>query len=64
VINGNMIAGFALIAWPADYGRSGIMTFECSHHGQVLEKDLGPDTGNIAAAITQYDADKSWQPAE
>ena len=64
VINGNMIAGFALIAWPADYGRSGIMTFECSHHGQVLEKDLGPDTGKIADAITQYDPDMTWQPAE
>jgi hypothetical protein len=64
VINGNMIAGFALIAWPADYGRSGIMTFECSHHGQVWEKDLGPDTGNIAAAITQYDPDGTWQLAE
>jgi hypothetical protein len=64
VINGNMIAGFALIAWPADYGRSGIMTFECSHHGQVWERDLGPDTGKIAAAITQYDPDSTWQPAE
>lgn len=64
VINGNMIAGFALIAWPADYGRSGIMTFACSHHGQVLEKDLGPDTGRIATGITQYDPDKTWQPAE
>ena len=64
VINGNMIAGFALIAWPSDYGRSGIMTFECSHHGQVLEKDLGPDTGKIAAAITQYDPDNTWQPAD
>jgi hypothetical protein len=64
VINGNMIAGFALIAWPADYGRSGIMTFECSHHGQVWEKDLGPDTGKIADAITRYDPDRTWQAAE
>ncbi|MBK8210378.1 MAG: DUF2950 domain-containing protein [Rhodospirillales bacterium] len=64
VINGNMIGGFALVAWPADYGRSGIMTFACSHHGQVLEKDLGPDTGKLAATITQYDPDKTWQPAE
>ncbi len=64
VINGNMIAGFALLAWPADYGRSGIMTFECGHHGQVLEKDLGPDTGKIAAAIIKYDPDKTWEPAE
>jgi hypothetical protein len=64
VINGNMIAGFALIAWPADYGRAGIMTFECSHHGQVLEKDLGPDTGKIAVTMIQYDPDKTWEPAE
>jgi hypothetical protein len=64
VINGNMIAGFALIAWPADYGRSGIMTFECSHHGQVWEKDLGPDTGKIADATTRYDPDRTWQAAE
>jgi DUF2950 family protein len=64
VINGNMIAGFALIAWPADYGRSGIMTFECSHHGQVLQKDFGPDTGKIAATVTQYDPDKTWTPTE
>ena len=64
VINGHMIAGFALVAWPADYGSSGFMTFECSHHGQVLDKDLGPETGKIAAAITQYDPDRTWQPAE
>ena len=38
VINGNMIAGFAMIAWPADYRRSGIMTFQCGHNGQILEK--------------------------
>ena len=59
-----MIAGFAMIAWLAEYGRSGIMTFECSHHGQVLEEDLGPDTGKIAAAIIKYDPDKTWEPAE
>lgn len=63
VINGNMIAGFALIAWPADYRRSGIMTFQCGHNGQILEKDLGPDTSRLAAAITVYDPDKSWVPA-
>lgn len=65
VINGNMIAGFALIAWPANYGQSGIMTFECSHHGQLLQKDLGPDTATIAAAtITRYDPDSTWRPAD
>ena len=64
VINGNMIAGFAMIAWPADYRRSGIMTFQCGQNGQILEKDLGPETGKLAAAITAYDPDKTWAPAE
>ena len=52
------------IAWPAEYGRSGIMTFECSHHAQVLDTDLAPDTGEIADAITRYDPDMTWQVAE
>lgn len=60
VINGNMIAGFALIAWPADYGNSGIMTFMISHQGKLLQKDLGPDTEKVAAAIDAYDPDSSW----
>jgi len=65
VINDNMIAGFALIAWPADYGNSGIMTFMISHQGKLLEKDLGPDTETIAAAIQSYDPDLSWtEPKE
>lgn len=60
IINGNMIAGYGLLAWPADYGRSGIMTFQCSHHGKVFEKDLGPDTTKLAAAITAFDPDQTW----
>ena len=64
VINGNMIAGFALLAWPADYGSSGIMTFVVSHQGQVYEKDLGDKTGVIAIAIDEYNPDKAWKLAE
>jgi Protein of unknown function (DUF2950) len=60
VINGNMIAGFALIAWPAEYGRSGVMTFLVNHQGKVFEKDLGPDTAKVAAAIDAYDPDPTW----
>jgi enoyl-CoA hydratase/carnithine racemase len=60
VINGNMIAGFALIAWPADYGVSGIMTFVVSHQGAVFQKDLGPDTAALAAATQEYDPDDTW----
>jgi hypothetical protein len=63
VINGNMIAGFALVAWPADYGASGIMTFVVSHQGKVHEKDLGPKTHEIASAMDAYDPDDSWSEA-
>lgn len=63
IINGHMIAGYALIAWPADYGRSGIMTFLCSHHGRVLDKDLGDDTAKAAESITAYNPDDSWADA-
>ena len=60
-INGNMIAGFALLAWPADYDSSGIMTFLVSHQGEIYEKDLGPDTPKLAAEITEYNPDDSWE---
>jgi len=60
VINGNMIAGYALLAWPADYGESGVMSFTVSQQGQVFQKNLGPKTAAIAGAITRYDPDASW----
>ena len=60
VINNNMIAGFAMIAWPADYGNSGIMSFQISHQGRLFEKDLGKDTAKIASAVTAYDPDSGW----
>ena len=60
VINGNMIAGFALVACPADYGSSGIMTFLISHQGKVYEKDLGNETHAIAKSMSQYNPDATW----
>ena len=51
VINGNMIGGFALVSWPAEYGESGIMTFIVNQQGRVYQKDLGPKTSKIAAAL-------------
>ena len=60
LINGNMIGGFALVAWPASYGETGIMTFLVNQQGRVYQKDLGPDTGKIAAKIKSYDPDKAW----
>jgi hypothetical protein len=60
VINGNMIAGFALVAWPADYRASGVMTFCISHQGVVYQKDLGPDTAKVAGAMDEYNPDNTW----
>jgi Protein of unknown function (DUF2950) len=60
IINGHMIAGFAFVAWPADYGVSGIMTFLASHHGDILQKDLGEDTARIVADLDAYDPDDTW----
>jgi hypothetical protein len=61
VINGNMIGGFALVAWPAEYGETGIMSFMVNQEGRVYQKDLGKDTDSIARKMTAYDPDSSWQ---
>jgi hypothetical protein len=63
VINDNMVAGHALLAFPADYGRSGVMTFIVSENGVVLETDLGEATAETAASIDLYDPDDRWRPA-
>jgi len=60
--NGAMTKGFALIAWPANYGSTGIMTFVVDKSGIVYQKDLGRKTPEIAAACTSYDPDKTWKP--
>jgi DUF2950 family protein len=60
VINGNMVAGFALVAFPADYESSGIMTFIVNQRGKVYQKDLGPRTTKLARQMTEYDPDGSW----
>jgi hypothetical protein len=61
VINGNMIAGYALVAYPDKWGSSGVMTFIVNQQGRVYEKNLGADTAALAAAITEYDPDPSWK---
>lgn len=61
VVRDQMIGGFAVIAYPADYGNSGVMTFIVSHDGVVFSKDLGADTAKVASAITQYDPDGGWK---
>lgn len=64
VVNGKMIGGFALIAWPAQYGNSGIMTFMINHDGDVYEKDLGENTARIASQMTAFNPDDSWKKAK
>jgi hypothetical protein len=61
IINGNMIAGYALIAYPAKWGNSGVMTFIVNQQGRVYEKNLGLDTEKIASGITEYDPDRTWK---
>ena len=61
IINGNMIGGFALVAWPADYGDSGIMTFIVNQQGKVYQKDLGEKTDEIVKNMKAYDPDQGWK---
>jgi hypothetical protein len=60
VVGGAMIGGFALVAWPADYGVTGVETFIVSYDGVVYQRDLGSDTEKIASAMDRYDPDVSW----
>jgi len=64
VVNGKMTAGFAFVAYPAEYRSSGVMTFIVNKSGVVFEKDLGPNTTRIAEAMTAYDPDSTWHKAE
>lgn len=60
IINGNMIAGFAMVAFPAAPGKLGIMTFLVNHNGAVYQKDLGPETSPIAKAMSEFNPDETW----
>jgi hypothetical protein len=61
VINGNMIAGYALVAYPDKWDNSGVMTFIINQQGRVYEKNLGPNTAKLAPAMTEYDPDPTWK---
>ena len=61
IINGNMIAGFALVAWPVKYAETGVKTFVVNQQGIVYEADLGPNTEAVAGAIKQFNPDDKWQ---
>ena len=61
VVNGNMVGGFALVAYPSRWGVSGVMTFIVNQSGRVYEKNLGPKTAGIARKMKQYNPDQSWK---
>jgi hypothetical protein len=61
VVRGKMIGGFALVAYPAEYGNSGVMTFLVNHTGTIYQKDLGPRTAELADRITSFNPDQTWK---
>ena len=60
IVRGKMMGGFGMVAYPAQYGSSGIMTFIVNHDGIVYQKDLGANTTSVAQPITKFNPDKSW----
>jgi hypothetical protein len=64
MLDGEMIGGFAFVAYPAEYGSSGVMTFMVNRDGIVYQKNLGPQTALRAKALTQYDPDATWKKVE
>ena len=64
IINGHMIAGFAFIAWPDEWGNTGVMTFMVNQQGKVYQKNLGPKTSSTASSTTAYDPDDTWTLAK
>jgi len=64
MVDGKLTKGFAFVAYPAEYRNSGVMTFLVGQDGIVYEKDLGPETNQLAAAITEYNPDKTWRRSE
>ena len=60
LVKGKMIGGFAVVAYPAEYGNSGIMTFIVNYDGKVFQKNLGPNTAAAAKSMKEYNPDKTW----
>ena len=64
VVDGKMTGGFAVLAYPAQYGESGIMTFIVNQNGVMFQKDLGKGTDEIASAMTDFNPDKTWNAVQ
>jgi hypothetical protein len=64
IANGNMVGGFAMVAFPSNWGKSGVMTFVVNQQGKVYEKNLGIDTAKIVQKMKLYNPDKTWEPVK
>jgi hypothetical protein len=64
LVGDKLLGGFGVVAWPASYGVSGVMTFIVNHDGVVYEKDLGARTGAIASVMTRFNPDGTWRKSE
>jgi hypothetical protein len=64
IVNGNMVGGFALVAFPSNWGKSGVMTFIVNQQGKVYQKNLGPGTMKIAQKMKSYNPDETWTPVK
>ena len=64
IVRGKMTGGFAVVAYPAKYGNSGVMTFIVNHDGVVFQKDLGKNTAKIASKMKKFDPDKTWKQVD
>jgi hypothetical protein len=64
LVRGNLLGGYALVAYPARWGASGVMTFICNHDGVVYQKNLGESTAELASKMTAFNPDAGWQKAE
>jgi Protein of unknown function (DUF2950) len=64
LIGKHMVSGFALVAWPVKYGETGIMSFMVGSDGQVFQRNLGPNSAQVAAGIKQFNPDDTWKPAK
>jgi hypothetical protein len=64
IVNGNMVGGFALVAFPSNWGKSGVMTFIVNQQGKVYQKNLGADTAKIAGKMKSFNPDATWTPVK
>jgi hypothetical protein len=63
-VNGELVRGFAFVAYPAEYRNSGVVTFIVNQDGVVYEKDLGQGTAKLATGMSEYNPDKTWTRAD